>query len=124
MASSGLSPETARQIATTAKTSSDTIWATIRTFCSRAEMSVPSTHSQVMPRMRRMASGIRIQAFSAASSSPTAIRLKLTPTSASEPTTSTPVIAIAQPPSHPNHGPIARVTQLNVVPQSWSTRFR
>ena len=38
--------------------------------------------------------------------------------------TSTPVIAIAQPPSQPNHGPIARVTQENVVPQSWSTLLR
>ena len=124
MASSGLSPFTARQIATPAKTSNETIWSRIRAFCSRAEMSVPSTHSQVMTRISTMASGIRTQGFSAASSSPTAIRLKLTPTSASDPTTSTPVIAIAQPPSHPNHGPIARVTQLKVVPQSWSTRLR
>ena len=38
--------------------------------------------------------------------------------------TSTPVIVIAQPPIQPNHGPIARVTQENVVPQSWSTLFR
>ena len=44
--------------------------------------------------------------------------------SASEPVTSTPVIAMAQPPIHPSHGPIARVTQENVVPQSWSTRLR
>ena len=32
-------------------------------------------------------------------------------------------IAIAQPPIHPAQGPIARVTQENVVPQSGSTRF-
>ena len=96
----------------------------IRKFCSRAEMSVPSTHSHVISRMRPIASGIRIQAFSAASSSPKVSRVKLTPTSASDPTTSTPVIAIAQPPIQPNHGPIARVTQLKVVPQSWSTRLR
>ena len=49
---------------------------------------------------------------------------KLTPTSASEPMTSTPVIAIAQPPSQPAQGPIARVTQEKVVPQSWSTLLR
>jgi hypothetical protein len=30
---------------------------------------------------------------------------------------------IAQPPSQPMYGPIARVTQENVVPQSWSARF-
>ena len=38
--------------------------------------------------------------------------------------TSTPVMVIAQPPIQPNHGPIARVTQENVVPQSWSTLLR
>ena len=30
---------------------------------------------------------------------------------------------IAQPPIQPAHGPIARVTQENVVPQSGSARF-
>ncbi len=34
-----------------------------------------------------------------------------------------PVVQIAQPPIQPHHGPIARVTQENVVPQSWSARF-
>ena len=34
-----------------------------------------------------------------------------------------PVVQIAQPPSQPIHGPIPRVTQLKVVPQSVSTRF-
>ena len=71
-----------------------------------------------------MASGIRIHALSAAASAPTISSVKLTPTSASDPITSTPVIAIAQPPIQPSHGPIARVTQLNVVPQSRSTRLR
>ena len=47
----------------------------------------------------------------------------MTPTLASEPTIRTPVIAMAQPPIQPNHGPIARVTQENVVPQSGSTRL-
>ena len=46
-----------------------------------------------------------------------------TPTSASDPSTRTPVIVIAQPPIHPAHGPIARVTQENVVPQSGSARL-
>ena len=31
---------------------------------------------------------------------------------------------IAQPPSQPARGPIARVTQANVVPQSGSARLR
>ncbi len=87
-------------------------------------MSVPCTQIQVISRISRMASGIRIHALSAAPSAPTISRLKLTPTSASEPITSTPVIVIAQPPIQPIHGPMARVTQLNVVPQSWSTRLR
>ena len=72
-----------------------------------------------------MASGIRIQALSAGAVERRHISsVKLTPTSASDPITSTPVIVIAQPPIQPSHGPMARVTQLNVVPQSWSTRFR
>jgi hypothetical protein len=32
-------------------------------------------------------------------------------------------MTIAQPPIQPAHGPIARVTQENVVPQSGSARF-
>jgi hypothetical protein len=34
-----------------------------------------------------------------------------------------PVVQMAQPPSQPGHGPSARVTHENVVPQSWSARF-
>ena len=34
-----------------------------------------------------------------------------------------PVVQIAQPPIQPGHGPSARVTQENVVPQSWSALF-
>lgn len=48
----------------------------------------------------------------------------MTPTLASDPTTSTPVMPMAQPPNQPSHGPIARVTQEKVVPQSESTRLR
>ena len=87
-------------------------------------MSVPRMQIQVSSRISPIASGIRTHALSAASSRPKVSSVKLTPTSASDPITSTPVIVIAQPPIQPNHGPIARVTQLNVVPQSWSTRFR
>ena len=47
----------------------------------------------------------------------------MTPTLDSEPTMRIPVIAMAQPPIQPIHGPIARVTQENVVPQSGSTRL-
>ena len=60
---------------------------------------------------------------SAQPSSPTARSVNRTPTSASEPSTRTPVMAIAQPPIQPVHGPSARVTQENVVPQSGSTRL-
>ncbi len=61
--------------------------------------------------------------FSASPSRLSVRRVKMTPTLASEPTMRIPVIAMAQPPIQPNHGPIARVTQENVVPQSGSTRF-
>ncbi len=33
------------------------------------------------------------------------------------------MVQIAKPPTHPAYGPIARVTQEKVVPQSVSTRF-
>ncbi|CAM5668169.1 hypothetical protein SMICM304S_04005 [Streptomyces microflavus] len=61
--------------------------------------------------IRRTVSSWRTKSFSTQPSRPTASRVKLTATSASEPTTRTPVMVIAQPPSHPAHGPIARVTQ-------------
>ena len=85
---------------------------------------MPRTQIHVITRISRIASGIRIQALSAQLSAPNISRLKLTPTSASEPITSTPVMVMAQPPIQPSQGPMARVTQLNVVPQSWSTRLR
>ena len=123
-ASSGLSPATARQSATTAKISSPPTWARMSTFCTRADASVPNTHSAVIATMTRTASGMTTARFDARSSKPTVSRVNRTAMSASEPMTSTPVIEIAQPPIHPNHGPIARVTHENVVPQSWSTLFR
>lgn len=89
-----------------------------------ADSSVPMTHRPVITTISSTVSSWRTKVFSAQLSSPTARSPKLTAMSASEPTTSTPVIAIAQPPSHPAHGPMARVTQENVVPQSWSALFR
>ena len=111
-------------MATAAKTSRETTWAMISAFCSRADTSVPRMQTQVSAMISSTASGIRTQALSAAASAPKVRSEKLTPTSANDPTTRTPVIAMAQPPIQPNHGPIARVTQLNVVPQSASTRLR
>ncbi len=124
ISSSGLEPFSALTRATAAKTSSAATWAKMSAFWSLAEMSVPRTQIHVISKMSRIASGIRIQALSAAPSAPTISSEKLTPTSANDPITSTPVIVIAHPPIHPSHGPIARVTQLKVVPQSWSTRLR
>ena len=122
--SSGLSPVSARPSATPANTSSDTTWARISTFWKRAETSVPITQSAVIARTTTTTSGITMALLDAASSSPNASRLNRTAVSASEPVTSTPVIAIAQPPIQPTQGPIARVTQENVVPQSWSALLR
>ena len=94
------------------------------TFWNFAETSVPSTHSAVMARTTTTTSGITTALLPARSSSPIASRLNRTAMSASEPTTSTPVIAIAQPPIQPSQGPIARLTQEKVVPQSWSALLR
>ncbi len=66
----------------------------------------------------------RTQVFPAQLSSPAASRPKRVPTSASEPTTITPVMATAQPPSQPVVGPRILDTQEKVVPQSGSTRLR
>ena len=77
-----------------------------------------------MATMTRQASAITTGVFSARSSSPKVRSPNRTATSASEPTTSTPVIEMAQPPIQPSHGPIDRVTQENVVPQSGSAWLR
>ncbi len=110
--------------ATHTKTSRKTTCARISTFCTLADSSVPMTHTAVITRMSSTVSDWRTNAFSTQPSRPTASSPKLTATSASEPTTRTPVIAMAQPPSQPAQGPIARVTHEKVVPQSWSTLFR
>ena len=123
-ASSGLSPVAARTSATPANTSSDATWTRISTFWKRAETSVPITQIAVIARTTTTVSGITTAMSAAASSSPNVSRVNRTAVSASEPTTSTPVMAIAQPPIQPNHGPMARLTHENVVPQSWSARLR
>jgi hypothetical protein len=122
--SSGLSPLSARPIATPANTSSETTWAMISTFWNRAEISVPSTHSAVIARITSTVIGMTTGVLAGQVVQPDGSSPKRTAVSASEPITSTPVIAIAQPPIQPSHGPIARVTQENVVPQSWSARLR
>ena len=93
-------------------------------FWNLAEASVPMTQRAVMAMITSTARTITTGVLPARSSSPKARRPNRTATSASDPTTSTPVIEIAHPPIHPNHGPIARVTHENVVPQSGSTPFR
>ncbi len=110
--------------ATTAKTPSATVWARIRPFCSRAESSVPRTQIQAISTMSATVSPITTGVDPVQLSSPTASSVNRTPTSAREPSTRTPVIVIAQPPIQPADGPIARVTQENVVPQSGSARLR
>lgn len=85
---------------------------------------MPMTQMPVMARITATVRPCRIQALAAQLSSPTASRPKFTATSASEPMTRTPVMAMAQPPSQPAHGPMARVTHEKVVPQSWSTLLR
>lgn len=82
------------------------------------------THSAAIVTITSTVSACRISVFPAQPSRPTASRPNSTATSASEPTTRTPVMVIAQPPSQPVVGPSARVTQEKVVPQSGSARFR
>ncbi len=85
---------------------------------------MPITQMAVITMITTTVSAITSAVFSASESSPNVSSPNRTAVSAREPTTSTPVIEIAQPPIQPNHGPMARVTQENVVPQSWSALFR
>ena len=101
-----------------------TTWRMTSTFCSLAETSVPTTQIHVMTRIRITAPMVTAALDSASPSSPKVRKPNCTPTSASEPITRTPVIVMAHPPSQPNHGPMARVTHENVVPQSWSALLR
>ncbi len=117
-------PDRPATSATTAKTRSAPTWAMIRPFCSLALVSVPITHTQVIAKMSTTVRVRTRKVFSASPSSCRASNPNRTPVSASEPMTSTPVIEMAQPPIQPTQGPMARVTQENVVPQSWSARFR
>jgi hypothetical protein len=85
---------------------------------------VPITHTAVITKITTTVRATISAVFSVRPSRPTVNSPNRTAVSANEPTTSTPVMAIAQPPIQPNHGPIARVTQENVVPQSWSALLR
>ena len=89
-----------------------------------ADSSVPMTQMAVITMINATVRPLTAQSFSARSSAPTASSPYVTPTFARDPTTRTPVMPIAQPPSQPNQGPIALVTHENVVPQSESTRLR
>src|SRR5664279_5417299 len=122
--SNELSPDNALNRAMPAKASRASTCAMISTSCTCADSSVPITQIAVISRMSATVMARTAMTLSARSSAPMASRKYLTPTSASDPTTSTPVMPIAHPAIQPNHGPIARVTQENVVPQSESTRLR
>jgi hypothetical protein len=123
-ASSELVPPTTRPMATPAKTSSESTCSRISAFWNRAETSVPITHTAAITAITTTVRATTTGVVSARSSSPTVSSPNRTAVSAREPTTRTPVIAIAQPPIQPSHGPIARVTHEKVVPQSWSALFK
>jgi hypothetical protein len=109
--------------ATTAKSKSAPTWAMIMTSWMRAESSVPMTQMAVITTMIITANTV-IAAFELATDwRPKNRYVYRAATSARDPMTRIPVTQIAQPPIQPSHGPIARVTHENVVPQSWSARF-
>ncbi len=117
-------PAYTRYRATAANTNRQRVCSRTRTFCSRAAACVSRTHRAAITTITSTVSACRTRVSSARASRPTASSPKFTATSASEPTTRTPVIVIAQPPSQPAVGPSARVTHEKVVPQSGSARFR
>ena len=68
---SGAVPPITFASATTANTSSATTWAKIITFCTRADSSMPSTHTSVMTAMITTAIAVTAAFDSAAESQPT-----------------------------------------------------
>ena len=89
----------------------------------RADSSMPITQMAVMIAIQTTPTAVTAATLSAALSQPTSrneyepaicARFAMTMTSAT---------MIAQPPSQPADGPMARVTHENVVPQSGSARF-
>ena len=124
VASRVLVPFSADVIATTANASSARTCAMISTSWKRADSSVPITQIAVITMISATVRALTAHSFSTRSSAPMASRKYVTPTLASDPTMSTPVMPMAQPPIQPNHGPMARVTHEKVVPQSESTRLR
>ena len=122
-APSGAEPVASRTRATTTKINKIATWASTSTRCTLADSSVPLTQSQVITKMITTAKITTAGRDSDSAVNPNSSNVYSAATSASEPITSTPVVKTAQPPIQPRVGPMARVTQENVVPQSWSARF-
>ena len=108
----------------TANSASVMISAPSSPTCVRADSSMPITQIAVMIAIQTTPTAVTANVDAAADCQPTSrneyrpaiwARLAITITSAT---------MIAQPPSQPADGPIALVTQENVVPQSGSARLR
>ena len=119
----GASPAAILTKATTANRSRIATWPRVRTRCRWAEISVPITQIAVITTMITTARTTLARSDLRRSLKSKRSKRNSAETSASEPMTRIPVVQIAQPPRKPAYGPIARVTQEKVVPQSVSTRF-
>ena len=89
----------------------------------RAESSIPITQIVVMIAIHTTPTAVTATVLAAALSQPKSRNEYRPAICARFAMTMTSATMIAQPPIQPHHGPIAFVTQANVVPQSGSARF-
>ena len=90
----------------------------------RALSSMPTTQIQVMPMMNRMPTASVAQFVCPAWCQPKNVKVYCAAINARLGMMMRSAIMLLHPPSQPRRGPMERVTQLKLVPQSGSARFR
>src|SRR5579872_7414920 len=116
-------PAYTRASATIANTMSTNSSAPSRNHCVLAEISMPTKQIQLITTIQITPITVTAHVLFAAPFAPTSRNEYLPAICDRLAITSTSAIRSAQPEIQPTQGPRARVTQMNVVPQSGSTRF-
>src|SRR4051794_1796718 len=117
------SPAYTRTSATTANSRSAMNSAPSRYHCVRADSSIPIVLIAVMTTIHATPTAVTAAVEPAAESQCRSVNEYSPAICARFAMTTMSATTIAQPPNQPAHGPIAFVTQANVVPQSGSVRF-
>ncbi len=110
--------------ATTTNSRSTTSSVISRPICVRALSSMPTTQIQVIPMMKAMPNANVAQFVCPAWFQPKRENVYCAAISARLGMMMRSAIMLLHPPSQPRRGPIARVTQVKLVPQSGSARLR